>query len=374
MFPLHALPLLFSGLAAMDPAGPGFPSEPSMPAMSQAEGRASKLAQLRVKGTATTVTILPVRLAGQPFDRATEVVGLLLERQGMAALELGRAPLDPGAPPDLARLEAAVATFIRNTPLATDCALYAEYNGSRQTGLTDLRAVLVDKTGEVLWSKRWVTGDPGLKAKGTQNPMGFSMVLAEQLGTLFGLDETTAKAAKPGPMARLMEARSGRPPETELTALPGRQALMKAAGPGRTLVVFPARVNGSLDPGGAESLTKRVLAAQLAKATSGAPDLLLKSTAQDPNEQKVLWDLACAFREHLRRNPPTADFALYVDCAFNPGNWEQGHVHVVVCDRAGDWVIVDFQNAHHPDYQALKPASVEACRTLAVRRLEERLR
>jgi hypothetical protein len=67
-------------------------------------------------------------------------------------------------------------------------------------------------------------------------------------------------------------------------------------------------------------------------------------------------------------------FQSYADCVFNPGNWEQGYVHFVVCDRAGEWVLVDFQNSHHPDYQALKPTSAEACRALVAKRLEGALK
>lgn len=333
------------------------------------EAGAARLAALRARGTAASLTVLPVRLAGRPFDRLTEVIGLLLEQRGMTALELGTRPVEPGAPGDLQQLAASVGAAVRKEPIATDCALYAEYNGSPQTGLTEVRAVLVDRTGEPLWSRRLSSEDPALREAGARNPMGYSMALAEALEPLFGLSEQTTKAAKPGPMARRMEERSGLPPEAERAAIPARLARMKAAGPERTLAVYPARMGGSLDPAGTEGLFRAVLAAGLKKLVPGSADLLLTSPQRDPNEQKVLWDLARAFREHLRKNPPGADYALYADCVFNPDNWEQGYVHVVVCDRAGEWVLVDFQNSHHPDYREAKPASADACRTLAAKRL-----
>src|SRR5208282_3537879 len=61
----------------------------------QAKSGASTEQQMRMelmrsKGTEASLTILPVRLAGKPFDRVTEVVGLLLERQGLKQIELGK--------------------------------------------------------------------------------------------------------------------------------------------------------------------------------------------------------------------------------------------------------------------------------------------
>jgi hypothetical protein len=40
-----------------------------------------------------------------------------------------------------------------------------------------------------------------------------------------------------------------------------------------------------------------------------------------------------------------------------------------VCDSKGEWVIVDMQNSHHPDYQRIKPISKEDCSKLLFKRL-----
>jgi hypothetical protein len=84
--------------------------------------------------------------------------------------------------------------------------------------------------------------------------------------------------------------------------------------------------------------------------------------------------LAREFRDYAKKNPTDADYVLYADYVFNPQNWEQGFVHFVVCDRKGDWVIVDFQNSHQADYQSVKPTSRERCDQLLVQRLESYLR
>lgn len=199
--------------------------------------------------------------------------------------------------------------------------------------------------------------------------MSLCLLLVERLGPQLGLNEETTKAAKPGKMAAIMDERSGLPPEAERSALGGRLEAMKQAMPKATLMAFPARIGGKeIDTGSAANLAKLINGAKLGTASAGQA-MLLKSSQADPNEQKVLWNLARDFRESVRKNPPTADYTLYADYVFNPQNWEQGMVHFVVCDRKGEWVIVDFQNSHHPDYQSLKPTSREACDKLVVQRL-----
>ncbi len=54
--------------------------------------------------------------------------------------------------------------------------------------------------------------------------------------------------------------------------------------------------------------------------------------------------MAREFRDYVHKNPPETDYVLYADYVFNPQTWEQGFVHFIVCDRKGEWVIVDMQN------------------------------
>jgi hypothetical protein len=150
---------------------------------------------------------------------------------------------------------------------------------------------------------------------------------------------------------------------------------MKKAMPKATLLIFPVRVGGNtVSVPSATDLAKMINAAGLCKATPAGKSVLLKASQTDPNEQKTLWDLAREFRDYAKKNPVDADYLLYADFVFNPQNWEQGIVHFIMCDRKGEWVIVDFQNSHHPDYQSIKPTSREDCDKLLVKRLEGYLR
>ena len=42
-----------------------------------------RMEAMKTKGLDASLTILPVRLAGPPFDRVTEVIGMMLEQQGL---------------------------------------------------------------------------------------------------------------------------------------------------------------------------------------------------------------------------------------------------------------------------------------------------
>lgn len=265
--------------------------------------------------------------------------------------------------------------FIGQNPITTEYALYAEFNGSREAGLNEIRAVVLDKTGAAVWTDHLTAQGTAIKNLQSREPMTFALLLVERLSPKLGLNETTAKAAKPGKMAAIMAERSGLPPESERAPLPERQKKMKETGQKATLLVYPARVRGdAVNAASATELAKMINAARLCKAVSAKNSMLLKASQADPNELKTLWGLAREFRDYAKNNPVDADYVLYADLVFTPGNWEQGFVHFVVCDKEGEWVIVDMQNSHHADYQGVKPTSREGCEQILLKRLKGYLR
>jgi hypothetical protein len=328
-----------------------------------------RLELMKSKGPDGALTILPVRLAGKPWDRVTEVVGVLLEQQGLKNIELGKISFTP-ADTNGESLAAAVGAFVKTNPITTGYALYAEYNGNRQTGLNELRAIVVDQKGAIVWTDHLTMQDEAFKKIEDRDPMTLSVLLVERLGPQLGLNEATAKAAKPGRLAALLDQRSGLPPENERAALPERQQAMKQSLPGATLLVYPARIGGNtVSVPSATNIVRLLNQAGLCKAVPADQTILLKASQADPNELKSLWDLAREFRDFVRTNPPATDYALYADYGFNPQNAEQGFVHFVVCDRKGEWVIVDLQNSHQPDYQSIGIISRDRCDQLLVKRL-----
>jgi len=329
-----------------------------------------RLDQMKSRGTDATLTILPARLVGNPFGRLSEVIGLLLEQQGLKHIELGEAVFDPSAGSAPKEWDAAFSEFVKGNPVQTQYVLYVEMNGSREAGITELRAAVADQDGAVVWADRLTPEDEPFRELGSPDPMSLSVLLARRLGPQFGLDEETARDAKPGKMAAIMDERSGMPPESERAPLPERLRLLVDSKESATLTVFPVRAQGAEDAAGAAELAKRITEAGLLMAEPAKQALELALPQRDPNELKTLWDMARAFRSALKENPAGTDYVLYADYAFNPEHWEQGYVHFAVCDRAGEWVIVDMANSHHPDYQAVKPTSEEGCREILVRRLQ----
>ncbi len=345
------------------------------PQAGMAPGQQKRLETMKSKGPEASLTILPVRLGGKPWDRVTEVVGFLLEQQGLQNIELGKTAFTPGDKTSMEDVAVSLGEFIKANPVTTDYALYAEYNGDHQAGLNELRAVVVDQTGAVVWMDRQTPRDEAFKKMEGRDPMTMSVLLVQRLSPQLGLDEQTAKAAKPGRMAVIMDQRSGLPPANERAALPERQQAMKRALPGATLLVYPARIVGNeTSAPGATNVVRLLNQAGLCKALPAGQAIRLKASQVDPNELKALWDLAREFRDFVRTNPPAADYALYADYAFNPQNAEQGFVHFVVCDRKGEWVIVDMQNSHHPDYRSVGIISRDHCDQLLVKRLKSYLK
>ena len=86
-----------------------------------------RLEQMKSKGPEASLTILPVPLAGRPFDRVTEVVGMMLEQRGLKNIELGKAAFGPANKTEMDRLAVSFAAFVAKNPITTDYALYAQF-------------------------------------------------------------------------------------------------------------------------------------------------------------------------------------------------------------------------------------------------------
>lgn len=344
------------------------PACSSTPPDESPEQQARRLDTIKTKSTNATLTILPARAGGNPFDRLTEAIGTLLEQQGLQHIELGTNVFDPGGQSDLGKISVSLAEFLQKNPVSTEYALYADFSGSG--GVREIRAILVDNTGSPIWKERITPENKVWKEMGGGGDLLLStVVLVQCLAPQFGLNEETAKAAKPGKMGAIMAERSGQPPDSEIAPIAGRQAEMKRRMPKGTMVVYSGRVrtaDQAPEAGNATELAARINETGLCKASPAPQPLVLTSPQTDPNEMKVLWDLAREFREYVRKNPVDADYVLYTDYRFNPQVWQAGFVHVVVCDRQGEWVIADLRNSDHPDYQNVQPRSQGDCDKILV--------
>ena len=68
---------------------------------------------MKSEGPNASLTILPVRVGGTPFDRVTEAVGWLLEQKGLKNVELGKTAFDPGNQTDMAQMTGSLGEFVK---------------------------------------------------------------------------------------------------------------------------------------------------------------------------------------------------------------------------------------------------------------------
>ncbi len=333
----------------------------------------SRLALMKSRGTEGSLTILPVTILGQPMGPLSELIGLFLEQKGLKTIAIGQTPFSVDETAGMDKLSGSLGEFVAKNTITTEYALYAAFKGTPQTGVEEIQTVVVDKNGGVVWTDDVSAKDEAFKSV-EPHPMAYCIFMTGRLAPQFGLNEETARAAKPGTMAQLMNERSGIPPENEMSALPQRMKEMRGARKSLTLRVFPVRRAGTTDVAGGTELAKMITDAGVCTALPAKEALLLKAAPSGPNEMKFLWDLAREFREHARGISPKTEYTLYADYGFNPEDWQQGYVHFVVCDPQGEWVLANLANSHHPDYQTIQPTSVGKCNALLLSRLQSALK
>lgn len=316
-------------------------------------------------GRSVTVYPLTLEVQQRPADeeiatRIAEVLGLMLEKAGMGDVYIREDEWRT----DQEDFGEAFSAHIRSAPPTTDTAMWVRFTGVQ--GLDQIDWILGDRTGEVL-----VQNTAKFTDSSPADPVHACLFVARSLQALSDLDDPTTPAETEGRMARTLRERAGLPPPEEIEAAKARLRALNGAWDD-ACVVFPIRVSGpdEADPALAGRMAELLVEAGLGKPVAATTALDLDVTG-DPNQMKVLWDTARAFRDHLRSSPPDAPYALLVECGPVP---TVSYVHVILCDRNGDWVVVDMQNHYHADFQEINPNSAEDCLQVAVRRLRVRLR
>jgi hypothetical protein len=299
-----------------------------------------------------------------------KVLGLLLEQAGMKNLEATDSVFVLPADVEFDQAAKRFGEFVRANPIKTDYALYAEVVG--RTGnppqFDEVRSVIVDKAGDSVWIDRQTRDDPDFKRIKPSCLMTSCVLLAERVRANLGIPESTRDETGEGKFARMFAESWPGPDEAELAAMEQRQAVMKRSGQTAKVAVFPVRLSDDeVGKKEADHLAKLLNTKKLCEAK--AVDSPLRVEIQrSRDEQKLLWDLARALQEHIKQNPPEADYALLADYLIGRSGRVRG-VHFVICDREGEWVIVDFQNNHWEDFQSIDPKSRDDCGRLVAKRM-----
>jgi hypothetical protein len=333
---------------------------------------AARLEALKAAGPDAAITIFPVLLGNRAFPEVGEVLGLFLERGGMEKLEISSQAFQRPQAAPIEQVAAAFGGFVRRNAIQTEYALYAEFLATPGAGFTEVSGILVDRAGETVWTDRQTPDSEEFRSQNPKEPMECAILLVARLRQILRFEDPFRPDAPEGRLARIYAERTGLPTQGERASMKKGQELARAKFAGARVALFPILTAGRTDRAQAAHLAGLLKQQNLANVEVTADQPALE-VSDGINEQKRLWDLARAFRAHVRQARPAADYLLYAEYGVDPARERAFFVHFVVCDRSGDWVMVEMLNDHHPDFQTVAPRSADDCDRLVARRLADNL-
>ena len=270
--------------------------------------------------TAKSVTVFPIVLnSGKPIHgvapdmskNLAELVGLFLERGGVKEIEIADAQF-------LRQKEIAWISWPRrlasscDRDLGTELALYGQFLGTPGKGVNEIRLVVVDRQGKVVFSERRDQQQLSQLGEKKVDPMIASYHLVCRLEGPLGLADPNRKDAPQGKMATLWAEKSALPPQTEQEAMKSRLEGLKKTLKASTIAVFPVHVLGKSDEPLAGRLAKMLAKAGFRSVEPASAELKL-DIKPSTNQLRIAWEIARTFQNYLRKNPPAADYALLAD-------------------------------------------------------------
>jgi hypothetical protein len=326
---------------------------------------------LKSKAPEATLTILPILIGNTPVERAAQVFGVIMERAGMKNLDIGKVEFCPDTKADFQQVVNSFGQFIGKNPVKTDYVFYGQYKGTPKTGIAEIRGIILDKAGEIVWLEQQKPEDAAFKnaVLKPKNPLTCTLFLAERLRKQLELEYYSQKGPVIGRLEKKFAEQSGLPKESERLAMKQRLKDFKKVDEKTKFIVFPVKIQNNVGEEEAAHLANVVNEGGSIKAVVATqkPNLEVK---WDMNEQATLWSLARSFRQYLRENKPDTDYSIYAQYLISPKESTKVlGIHFVVCDRNGEWVIVDFQNKYQSEFKKINPTSTQDCNRLVAKRL-----
>lgn len=341
-------------------------------AVPQDPAQQQRIAALHAAGLAAPMVLHPVQVLGRPDERVALALGLVLERQGMSALDTAAQPFAPTAEASWDEVQAQFAAQVRANDAAAGHHLYAQFLGTPQTGPEEVRFVVVDGEGAIVLADRQKPADRAFRrtAGRDPDPLGCSTLVAERL---FELADWTARSGSvaEGRFTQIWRGLSGAPEPAEFAAMDERRAALRDGIASARFAVLPSVVTGRHD-GDSASRLAAALAERFGCRAVAVPDGARIAVRPDSNEQRRLWDLARGVRAAAPALAGRADHVIAVDLAV--GEDAVAWVHIAICTAAGEFVVADWQNDQHPMLQRAAPRSLADAERFAVDRLAALLR
>lgn len=340
--------------------------------------QAERLAKLKKSDpNVVSLAMLPVQIwFKHPMITSrmvADVLGGVAESYGMNNLDALDVEFTPPADATWEQVPVHLAEFLKKNQPKSEYVLYAQYLGNPNGGPTEIRFVVTDAAGNLVLSDRQTDKDEDFKriVSGDPDAMGCTVLVAERLFSRLGWQKVEGEPH--GKFARKQAQATGRPNDEEQAAMERCLEKLKSDVKTKQIAVYSTCIGEQRNTESAAHLASLVAQGLGCKAIK-VDKTVSFSRQPTANEAKLLWDLARAFRDYLRANPADSNYAMLAEYFVNPAGGPVGAVHFVVCEKSGDWVLVDFQNSTHEDFQRISPKSVEDCDRLAVERLVKRLK
>src|ERR1043166_3618086 len=228
----------------------------------------SLLKQFKSAGKDASLSILPVRLGGNLSKQVGEVIALMLERSGMNNLEISDAKLEPPEKGDLEETGGSLARFVQANPPRTDYVLFADFKVTPQRRFSEVRAIIVNKKGEVVWKDRQTSTDGDFKHIKPKEPMDCCALVVNRLRPVLHLGDSKNQPATEGKLARRWREKSGTPDKAEQAALQDREKAFKKTAATGTLIIYPAYTGDQMSKDSATHLAKMINDARLIHSTT----------------------------------------------------------------------------------------------------------
>lgn len=154
-----------------------------------------------------------------------------------------------------------------------------------------------------------------------------------------------------------------------------QKKLQTAASMQESLLVYSPRVgNTAASIPAAIELADMISRAGTLKASPVKFPLLMKASRQHQEGEAGLWNLAREFQDYIKQHPINRNYALYADYDVNAKDYRHSYIRFILCNRRGELVAAEIQNAGIADFQTIKPTSIASCNALLVKRLSKYLR
>ncbi len=323
--------------------------------------------RFRAAGQKADITVYPTLLLKEGNVRVGEVVAMLLERGGMINMDTAEDVFMPSEGADLCKTAQEFAEYIRNHPPKTEYALFTHFMGTRETGFTEVRCVVVAKNGDIVWQDRQAKGDKAFDKLKPNEPLKCCVLVVERLKPVLSIKDLLLSPPPEGKLAQRWRIRSGIPDQAEIAVIEKRSQAFRKDAVKSTMLIYPSHAGNAFSPDSAKAIAAKINEKKLALAVTEEKGPAIEFN-RDINQQQVLWTVARRFSEFIKKNPPSTDYALLADYLMGPD--AVGGVHVIVCNKQGDIVLVDYQNSHHADFQAIRPKTRDDCDQLVVKRLQ----